>query len=110
MAKKTLLRDKPDNLLRKYHKALKAKGIFVDRLILFGSYAKGNPMSDSDIDVAVVSTKLGKHPFREMVNLSKIAKDIEPLIEPHPFNPKDLKDKWDPLACQISQFGVKIRI
>lgn len=35
---------------------LKRKGIKVNKLILFGSYAKGNPHSHSDIDVAVISS------------------------------------------------------
>lgn len=36
--------------------SLKRKGIKVDRLILYGSYANGKHKSDSDIDVAVVSS------------------------------------------------------
>ena len=36
--------------------SLKRKGIKVDRLILYGSYVNGKPRSDSDIDVAVISS------------------------------------------------------
>ena len=36
--------------------SLKRKGIKVDRLILYGSYANGKPRPDSDIDVAVISS------------------------------------------------------
>lgn len=36
--------------------SLKRKGIKVNRLILYGSYAKGKPRPDSDIDVAVISS------------------------------------------------------
>ena len=35
---------------------LKRKGVKVDRLILYGSYANGRPRPDSDIDIAVVSS------------------------------------------------------
>ncbi|MBU4377040.1 MAG: nucleotidyltransferase domain-containing protein [Candidatus Omnitrophica bacterium] len=35
--------------------SLKRKGIKVDRLILYGSYANGKPRPDSDIDVSVIS-------------------------------------------------------
>jgi predicted nucleotidyltransferase len=36
--------------------SLKRKGIKVNRLILYGSYANGRPSPDSDIDVAVISS------------------------------------------------------
>ena len=36
--------------------SLKRKGIKVNRLILYGSYANGKPRPDSDIDVAVISS------------------------------------------------------
>ncbi len=41
-------------VIRKFIKTLKREGIAVDRVILYGSYAKGNARPDSDIDVAVV--------------------------------------------------------
>ncbi len=35
---------------------LKAKGIIVDRIILFGSYARGDYTKSSDVDLIVVSS------------------------------------------------------
>ncbi len=35
---------------------LKRKGIKVNRLILYGSYANGTPRPDSDIDIAIISS------------------------------------------------------
>ena len=35
---------------------LRRKGIKVNRLILYGSYAKGKAKADSDIDIAVISS------------------------------------------------------
>jgi uncharacterized protein len=43
-------------VLRDLVASLKRKGIKVNRLILYGSYANGNPRSDSDIDVVVISS------------------------------------------------------
>lgn len=40
--------------IRKYVDELK-KEITIDRVILFGSYARGNPKSYSDIDLAIFS-------------------------------------------------------
>lgn len=108
MAKKILLKDKPEKLLRRYCQALQAAKIEVEQMILFGSYARGNPKPWSDLDVCVVSKKFGKDSFAEMVKLAKIGARIDSLIEPHPYHPEDLKDKWDPLAAEIRRFGVRI--
>lgn len=51
MAKK----DKISKLTDSVVKSLTEKGIPVKRLILYGSYAKGNPKPYSDIDIAVIS-------------------------------------------------------
>jgi len=51
MAKKSILEDKPAVLLNRFYKALLGEKIPVEKLILFGSYAKGNPKPWSDLDV-----------------------------------------------------------
>ena len=42
-------------LIRRYIAALEARGILVERVILFGSHASGHPDEWSDIDIAVIS-------------------------------------------------------
>jgi predicted nucleotidyltransferase len=44
-------------LIRRYVAALEARGIPVERVILFGSHAAGHPREWSDIDIAVISPK-----------------------------------------------------
>ena len=105
MAKKTILSDKPENLVRKYYQVLKRAKIPVKKIILFGSYAKGNPKPWSDLDLCVVSKKFGKQEFDEMVMLKKLTSQVDSMIEPHPYHPKDLLDKWDPLADEIRKHG-----
>ncbi len=104
----SLLTDSPKNLLVKYGKALSDAHIPVDKMILFGSYAKKTPHQGSDIDVCVVSSIFGQNPFDEMVMLAKIASKIDSLIEPHPYSPTELMDPWDPLAYEIRTHGVSI--
>lgn len=108
MHRRTLLRDTPKNLIRQYYKALEEAGIPVEEIILFGSYAKGNPKPWSDLDLCVVSKIFGKDSFAEMVRLAKIAQGVESLIEPHPYSRKDLSDPWDPLAAEIRAFGKRV--
>lgn len=105
MVGKSFLTDKPNNLINKFYQKLLEKNIPVEKLILFGSYAKGTQKAWSDLDICVVSKKFGKDRFDERVFLQNLALDIEPLIEPHPYSPKDLEDKWDPLADQIRKYG-----
>ena len=44
-------------LIRRYVAALEARGIPVERVILFGSHASGHADEWSDIDIAVISPK-----------------------------------------------------
>ena len=44
------------NIIRNVITGLKRKGIKVNKLILYGSYANGKPRSDSDIDIAIISS------------------------------------------------------
>ena len=44
------------NLIKKYIVRLKENNISVEKVLLFGSYIKGTPREDSDIDIAVISS------------------------------------------------------
>ncbi len=105
MAAKTLLNDTPEKLLRKYRQAVTKAGIPVQQMILFGSYAKGTAKPWSDVDVCVVSSVFGKDGYAEMTRLKLLTIGIETMIEPFPFHPKDLADKWDPMAAEIRKYG-----
>ena len=73
---------------------------------IFGSYSKGTAKPWSDIDLCVVSKQFGQNRHTERVWLMKL-RDMQTLdIEPHPYHPKDLADKWDPLAQEIRKYGI----
>lgn len=91
-----------------FKKILKKEGIKVSYLILFGSYARGNPHPWSDVDIGVVSNKFGKKDFDDMARISKLAKQVNYLIEAHPFNPMDLKKDKHPLASEVKKTGIKM--
>jgi predicted nucleotidyltransferase len=46
---------KINKTLKEFKSALEVAGIRVDRIILFGSYARGEAGKESDIDVVVIS-------------------------------------------------------
>ncbi len=96
-------------LLRCYRNVLQREGIPVHAMILFGSVAKGTYHRWSDIDVAVVSRRFGRDSHAERVRLMQLGDGISPRIEPHPFHPNDLKDRWSTIAAEIRAHGIVIR-
>jgi predicted nucleotidyltransferase len=73
---------------------------------VFGSYAKDNYHSDSDIDVAVV-LKNANNLFDTQIDLLNLRKDEDLLIEPHPFREADFNTD-DPFVNEVLQVGLKI--
>lgn len=108
MAQQQILADSPEKLIRKYWLTLKSNDIPVEKIILFGSRAKGTAHAWSDIDVCVVSKSFGNNPFNELITLKKLTRLVETLIEPVPYHPHDLEDKYDPLAKEIRTYGIQI--
>ncbi|KKT75479.1 MAG: polymerase, beta-like protein region protein [Microgenomates group bacterium GW2011_GWA1_Microgenomates_45_10] len=95
-------------IAKKYISAIKQSGVRVNVAYLYGSYAKGTPRKDSDIDICIVSPAFGKDYLAEMVRLSKIRRKIDERIEPIPLTPQDLKDPYDSLVQEIRKNGIKI--
>ncbi len=63
-------------------KLLVSKHFDVDKIILFGSYAKGTQRDDSDIDVAVVVNSIQGDFFTYTPLLWKLRREIDYRIEP----------------------------
>ncbi len=78
------------------------------RMILFGSYAKGNFNEDSDIDIAVI-LKDYKNLIDIQVDLMRIRRKIDSRIEPHPFREKDF-EITNPIVNEIIKYGQDIKI
>lgn len=71
-------------VIRDFAEALKEQGLKVDKIILFGSQARGDAGEDSDIDLLVVSPDFAKMPFLRRLEvlgtaIAKVRKPIEPL-------------------------------
>ena len=97
------------SILRRFQKTLKAEGIQIDKIILYGSYASGKFHKDSDIDVAIVSPDFGVDRFEEGVKLFRIACKIDPRIEPIPISLESYQnDNWIPLIYEIKEKGIEL--
>ena len=69
------------NKVKEYSILLK-KNIPLEKIYLFGSYAKNTNRTDSDIDVAIVVKKLEGDYFTIQPLLWKIRRQIDDRIEP----------------------------
>lgn len=106
MAKKTIT-SSISKIVREYGNVV-AQSIPVDKIIVFGSQAKGKAGDESDIDVCVVSPKFGKDWFEESLTLDRLTDNISTKIEAHPMSPRDLENKYDTLASEIRKYGIDV--
>ena len=105
MAKKPVI-----GVIKKFASALTEKGIRVDKIILYGSYARGKARPDSDIDVAVISRDFGKDRTDEGMLLFRIAGEVDARIEPVPISLESYKnDTWVPLIYEIRTKGKELK-
>ena len=66
----------------KQYAAVVRRNFPVQKVILYGSHAKGKARGDSDIDVAVVVRRVEGDLLLLKTKLFKLRRDIEPMIEP----------------------------
>lgn len=93
-------------IANKYADALNQKYSFI-KIILFGSYAKGNFREESDIDIAVVFKNFNNL-IEMQLDLMRIRRKIDSRIEPHPFRESDFNNS-NPLVNEILKYGQIIR-
>lgn len=95
--------------IRRFVDALVHQGIGIEKVVLYGSRARGRVNPESDIDVAIVSEDFGKDPVEEGMLLFRIAGSIDPKIEPVPLSLKSFnEDTWIPLIYEIRTGGIEI--
>lgn len=97
-----------EDLVRSYRQVLEEAGVAVEKLIVFGSQAKGTAKEWSDIDVAVVSSDFGNDYHDEGVRLMRLRRSGSLAIEPHPLTPEDLDDEWDSFAHEVREYGIPV--
>lgn len=64
------------------NKKLLSKDMLFDKMILFGSFAKGNQRKDSDIDVAIIVDKIQGDYFSTRPLLWRTRREVDDRIEP----------------------------
>ena len=99
--------DKTDalNIAQKYAETVNNVFDF-QKVILFGSCAKGNQHEDSDIDIAVIFSDYNNRLDRQL-ELLKLTRNVDTRIEPHPFREKEFEIS-NPFVNEIITYGQEI--
>ncbi|GHV72985.1 hypothetical protein AGMMS49940_02870 [Spirochaetia bacterium] len=100
-----------NRIVRQYVDDVKIK-MPIDKVYLFGSYAKGNPRDDSDVDLCFFSKDFEDKRRWDIVYelfLIKAKYDRELLLEPHAFPTSEL-DRGNPFVEEILETGREILV
>jgi len=93
--------------VRKYQSLVKRSGfpMKIAKVYLFGSYAKGNPHKDSDIDVALVVNQWQGDYFDVIPPIWKLTEQVDCRIEPHIIVPEE---DYAGFLSEIERTGIKV--
>ena len=110
MDKKKAVNNTIEKKIRKFAKHLNKSGFDIVKIILFGSFARKKFRKYSDIDVCVVAKNFDKNLDEEMAQLISLSRLADPRIEPIPYSPEELQNPDDPLAYEIKNHGIEIKL
>ncbi len=98
-------------LIRRYAAALEARGIPVERVILFGSHASGHPQEWSDIDIAVISPKFDSLSLLERYEQLGLAnRDLRAPLDVIGFSPSQVaRCEPESFLAEILKTGIDVR-
>lgn len=83
-----------ENIITRYVSKLMRLGVEVSQVILYGSYARGNPKEYSDIDIAIVSSTFQELDiFERQLILSKAHHRFGEPLEPIGLTPNQVRNK-----------------
>ena len=96
------------SIAKKYSDLVKAENfpMQINKSYLFGSYAKGNPHKDSDIDVAfVVGNCRGNYYYDIVVPVNALCRKVDLRLEPHIIDPE--KD-YSNFMMELERTGIEL--
>jgi uncharacterized protein len=99
-----LTQKKLNNAMLHFLHEMELNNIPVQKMVLFGSYAKGNPTENSDIDVAIWSQYFEGNRLLDTPKVAHVLTNF-PLIQLHPFHITDTA-ATNPFIHEILKFGI----
>ena len=98
------------NIINNYVLEL-SKEININKVILFGSYAKGTNHEDSDIDLAIFSDDFSNMERIEALKFLLLkASDLTIDLQPQPFTLADLEDEDNWLVKEVEETGIELKV
>jgi len=99
-------------LVLQYIRNLEALGLSIQKVIVFGSQARGIFNKDSDIDIAVISKDFEKMGLWDRAKyLGRAARNIPYPIEALGFSPSQLKKvEQGTILDEITRSGIEVKI
>ena len=87
-----------------FRKAIESRDINISKLILYGSYARGDYREGSDIDLILISEDFKNHDYWSRIDiLSDAIYDVFAPIEVVGFTPEEWNDQSSPLYDYAKQ-------
>lgn len=108
MVKKTIPKKLEQKIIN-YVNTLKTDKLPINKVILYGSYAKGKQHKWSDVDLCIVSPKFSNSWKATDYLWSKLVFDMRYTIEPIGFSMKDFKES-SALIEEIKTTGIEIPV
>ncbi|MBO8182130.1 MAG: nucleotidyltransferase domain-containing protein [Archaeoglobus sp.] len=98
--------------IKKLKEGLKRKGIEIEAIYLFGSYAKGDYLETSDIDVIVVSDYWEGMPFLRRMDIVNEVLWREGIrkVEAIPLTKEEIDRKESTLLRDASRYWIELKI
>ena len=82
------------------------------KIILFGSYARGEATKDSDVDLIIISDKFKQvKPYSRFKKLYSLGKDLKTEFHTYGFTTKEIESKGEyPTLRSAIEMGIEIKI
>jgi predicted nucleotidyltransferase len=95
-------------LARRFRDFLLQQGIPVQHTLVYGSVARDEAMTDSDLDIAVVCAPFLPDRMEETMTLWRARRRIDLRIEPVCLHPDDFDNTLFGLAQEVRRTGVEV--
>jgi len=96
------------SVVSRFREALEARGVRVEKVILFGSHASGTAQEGSDIDLVVVSRDFAGRPYWGRVEtMAEAVAEVWEPIEAVGLTPEEW-ERGDSLVVEYARNGVSL--
>lgn len=95
-------------IIKSYMGIVAKNKIRIDKVYLYGSYARGTAGENSDIDIAIVSKDFSGDRFSDRRIVVPLRRKIDRRLDPIPYRTENFKEN-DPLVVEILRNGIEIK-